>query len=86
MPGLALEAPGALLALLAAPLAFTPLRAVRVGASTAGAGDAAWSATATLQLVFSVLLAAGPGVDVTLVEHRLRIPLRTPLGGLTTGW
>ncbi len=58
LPGLALEAAGALLALVALPLAFPPLRAVRVGASPPVLVSCL-VATATLQLVFSVLLAAG---------------------------
>ena len=58
LPGLALEAPGALLALVALPLALPPLRAVRVGALPPVLVSCL-VATAALQLVFSVLLAAG---------------------------
>jgi 1,4-dihydroxy-2-naphthoate octaprenyltransferase len=58
VPVLAVKAPAALLALVALPLAFPPLRAVRVGASPPVL-VACLVATATLQLVFSVLLAVG---------------------------
>ena len=51
-------APGALIALAAAPLAMPPLRAVAVG-KPAPVLVAALIATATLQLVMSALLAAG---------------------------
>ncbi|MEA2704852.1 MAG: 1,4-dihydroxy-2-naphthoate polyprenyltransferase [Actinomycetota bacterium] len=58
VPGLALVAPGALLGLAAAPLALPPLKAVRVGASPPVL-VACLVATATMQLAFSILLAAG---------------------------
>ena len=59
VPVIALTAaPGALVALAAAPLAVPPLRAVQVG-QPAPVLVATLVATATLQLVLSVLLAAG---------------------------
>lgn len=62
VPVMAVAAPGALLALAAAPLARPPLRAIRAGAPPSVL-VACLLATATLQVVFSALLAAGLAWD-----------------------
>ena len=79
--GIALVAPWALLAVAAVALAVAPVKAVQVGAPPpvlVGALDRDGQAPTR------PLRPAGGGdrVDVTLTEHRVRLPLRTPLGGL----
>ena len=58
IPGIALVAPAAVVALAAVPLAWPPLRAARVGAATPVLVGTL-VATARLQLVLSILLAVG---------------------------
>ena len=73
---IALEAPMAMIALVAAPLAAAPLKAANVGAP-APVLVGALVATARLQLV-----PVRPPGRRHRVEVTVRLPLRTPLGGL----